>query len=392
MTAAKGYLVRAPQGHVANTIFTGVFNGVPHNGVKNIPIVVAGANVMNLIGNPYPSALDADLFLTTNSAFTLSTLYFWTHNTPITGFNYVGSDYALYNLVGGVGTGVGTAGGGVGNSTPPTRYIASGQGFFIKGEAAGGSALFNNSMRVAGNNNVFFRSAESQTVGELEKHRIWLNMTNPQGAFKQMLAGYVETATDGMDNLFDGELVEAGNVISLYSLIGTDKFSIQGKSLPFNIEDQVPLGYRTSIAGNFDITLDQFDGLFTNTEVGIYLEDKLTNTFHDLRTGSYSFATAVGSFDDRFVLRYTSESLGVDPINGTNGAVVFKNESGIHIRTSNMIIDTVRIYDVRGRELLVKTGIHDDEAVITNLAAASQVLLVQITTDEGKIITRKVVH
>jgi hypothetical protein len=392
MVAAKGYLVRAPQLHPANTIYPANFIGVPHNGVKNIPIIVAGAgtSVMNLIGNPYPSAVDADLFLTANSAFTLSTIYFWTHNTPITGGQYIGSDYASYNMVGGVGT----AGGGIGNSNIPTKYIAAAQGFFIKGKNSGGTAVFNNSMRVSGNNSMFFKGADApQTVGELEKHRIWLNMTSSQGAFKQMLAGYVETATDGVDDMFDGEVLEAGNVISLYSVIGAQKFSIQGKALPFTVEDQVPLGYKTTVAGNFDISLDSFDGLFTDTAVGIYLEDKLTNTIHDLRAGSYSFATAVGTYDDRFVLRYTNESLGIDPNEiGATGVVVYKNDTGIHIRTSGMMMKSVTIFDVRGRELLVKANINDDEATIANLTAASQVLLVQITTDDDKIITRKVVH
>jgi hypothetical protein len=218
-------------------------------------------------------------------------------------------------------------------------------------------------------------------------------MTNTQGAFKQMLTGYVETATNGIDDAFDGEMLEAGNMIGLYSVIDAQTFSIQGKALPFSIEDQVPLGYKTSIAGNFNISLDHFDGLFEDTAVGIYLEDKLTNIIHDLRAGSYSFATATGTFDDRFVLRYTNESLGIDPNESiTTGVVVYKNDGGIHIRTTGMVMKSVTIYDVRGRELLVKANINDDEALISNLAAASQVLLVQITTDDGKVITRKVVH
>ena len=62
-------------------------------------------------------------------------------------------------------------------------------------------------MRISGNNDQFFRLNAQQTVSDLESHRIWLDISNAQGAFKQTLIGYVETATDDVDRLFDGELM-----------------------------------------------------------------------------------------------------------------------------------------------------------------------------------------
>ncbi len=62
------------------------FIGVPNNGVVTvtIPATAAALEASALIGNPYPSALDADLFLIANKTTALEgTLYFWTHNTNI---------------------------------------------------------------------------------------------------------------------------------------------------------------------------------------------------------------------------------------------------------------------------------------------------------------------
>jgi hypothetical protein len=36
-----------------------------------------------LMGNPYPSALDADKFLDANASLIEGTIYFWTHNTSL---------------------------------------------------------------------------------------------------------------------------------------------------------------------------------------------------------------------------------------------------------------------------------------------------------------------
>ena len=35
----------------------------------------------------------------------------------------------------------------------------------------------------------------------------------------------------------------AGNSLSVYTLIDTDAYSIQGKALPFTNEDVIPVGY-----------------------------------------------------------------------------------------------------------------------------------------------------
>ena len=82
--------------------------------------------------------------------------------------------------------------------------------------------------------------------------------------------------------------------------------TVQGRGLPFDPGDEVPLGYKTSIAGTFNIGIDNVDGGLVDQ--GVYLEDKLTNTIQDLKKGSYSFTTDKGEFKDRFVLRYKDTS------------------------------------------------------------------------------------
>jgi len=83
-----------------------VFNGKPYNGDINNPI---SANNLNLSGNPYASAIDANKFIDDNvsslagQATTTGTLYYWEHSAANNTHNlqdYQGG-YADYTKVGG---------------------------------------------------------------------------------------------------------------------------------------------------------------------------------------------------------------------------------------------------------------------------------------------------
>jgi len=337
----------------------------------------------NLIGNPYPSAIDADLLLANNLTTLQGSFYFWTHNTPITNFNYTANDYAVYNQSGGTSAAPNS---GLNNNVP-TKFIAAGQGFFVQGLNSG-TLTFSNAIRVAGNNDSFFR--QQQTNSGRERHRIWLNLINTQGAFKQILVGYIQDATNQMDNHFDSEIAEAGNTISLYSVVADKKLSIQGRALPFVETDVVPLGFRTTDAGNYAIELADFDGLF-ESELPIYIEDKLLAITHNIRESNYEFISNGGVEEDRFVLKFQNETLNV-PTNSLTDIVVFKNQNHIEIMAStNVTLETVKVFDIRGRLITNVDNINNRKLTVTGLHIANQVILVQITDVEGKIVTKKLV-
>ncbi|TRX01888.1 hypothetical protein [Flavobacterium gawalongense] len=87
--------------------------------------------------------------------------------------------------------------------------------------------------------------------------------------------------------------------------------AIQNKALPFADTDAILLGYSINVNGNATISIDKVDGLFLEDQ-NIYLEDKLLNVVHNIKQDSYNFSSDTGTFDDRFVLRYTNGSLGTD--------------------------------------------------------------------------------
>ena len=428
MIPGKGYIVMVPDPPTVSTIpgptpkdpvAEVVFSGEVNNGKKIISTIVADASY--LLGNPYPSAIDADLFLQQNQNTLGGTLYFWTHNTAIRNrtalanagsgaYAYTSDDYATYNGTGGVGVfDIGALTGSAlsdpnptvsGLDKKPTGKIAAAQGFFASSlKVPLGDIVFNNSMRVAGTTEVdgtgvnqqFFRtssSAKAKTASALEKNRIWLDLKNSQGAFKQTLVGYISGATNDYDNLFDGASYDGNDFVDFYSINQDMNLTIQGRALPFDENDTVPLGFKTTIDGSFTINIDQVDGLLTNQAV--YLEDKVTNTLTNLKNGDYTFTTATGTFDDRFVLRYTDKTLGLNETEKADGILVFySNNYKTLIIKNNMMdatVNSVALFNTTGQRIanfdIKDRGQTNLQIPIKNIA--SGIYIVKVKTTKGE--------
>lgn len=394
-----GYAIRAPEGISSsspsvNTSFK--FIGVPNNGTINIPVTIrtSGPDINTgerLIGNPYPSAIDAVEFINTNfiSSGTINKtfggeLYFWTHNNRISGNNYVSTDYAVYNLSGGIAAGGAS---GTGNLTAPSRYITSGQGFFIEAFATG-NVTFTNNMRVGGNNANFYKMTSTKETLE-ESSRIWLNLTNNTQNFSQTLVGYIPNATNEFNPGYDSRVYDVDQPFALYSLLGSDKLSIQGRALPFIDTDLVPLGYAVNSVGNATITIDHVDGIFLGGQ-NIYLEDKLLNVIHDIKANPYNFSTAAGTFNDRFVLRYTNKSLGIKDFDTLNNQVLvsIKNKQ-LKVSSTIELIDEITIFDITGKEVFQKKNVDSQELMILNMKPSQHLLLVKVMLQNGEVVIKK---
>jgi hypothetical protein len=388
MAPAKGYIVRSPESFTATPlVYNAQFSGSNNNGFIQTPIVI-GTSTWNLIGNPYPSAIDADVFLgfPANTGLVGGTIYLWTHNTAFANNVYTVNDYAVYNLLGGIGTAAANLGV---NNTVPSGKIASGQGFFIQG-LANGNVTFNNTMRVVDNNAEFFRNQNSQHSGNgIERHRIWLNLTNTQGAFKQTLVGYSQNATNELDRDFDGTTLSAGNIINFYSLCQNQTLAIQGRALPFTNSDLITLGYSTNLSGVFSISLEDYDGLFVNLQ-SIYLEDKLLNVIHDLKSSPYTFTTTTGTFNNRFVLRFTNQTLSNSDFEIEGNLIVSVNNHQISLWSNTETIATVAVYDMLGRRLLLAKEVNSTSYTSSPISG-KQTLIVKVTFTNGITLSEKVI-
>lgn len=414
MNPTYGVIARAP-GTFPTTgtkqTLTVNFTGTPNNGTVTMPIAmgtnanigtsVGGAIITdaddewNLIGNPYPSAINIVSFLNhpANVPVVDGTVYLWTHNTlpsaatadPFYGnytYNYTVSDYATVNSLGATATA--TTGG-----TMPTHYIGTGQSFFISAET-NGTVTFNNSMRVLNNNTNFYRDAnETQNHAGFQNQRLWLNLSNNNGGFSQILVGYAEGASLGWDRGLDGETL-AGNAVKFYSLMTDKKLTIQGRPWPFAQSDIVPLGFKAIARNNYTIGIDHFDEQFA--ESNIYLEDKSLNIIHNLKAAPYSFSSEAGVFDSRFVLRYTETTLSNTDITAIENSVIVYTNEKLNVKSTLEPIKEVMIYDVLGRVLVNGKKVNANEFTASTLSPTTSTLIVKVTLENGAVVTKKVIY
>ncbi|MGK4569303.1 T9SS sorting signal type C domain-containing protein [Flavobacterium sp. 3HN19-14] len=367
---AKGYMLRAPNNFsTAPQTFNGVFTGVPNNGNSSQPITFSGAGKgYNMLANPYPSTLSADLFLAQNPG----ALYFWAHVNQVAAS---GANYATYTTF---GTAAATGG------AVPDGSIAVGQGFLLK-TTASGTANFTNSMRTGANTANFYRNAN------VEKNRIWLNLSNEVGMQNQILVGYMDGATQGVDTSIDARQIESG-ISNIASLIGDEKFNIQARALPFADTDEIPLSFNALTAGTFTISIDHVDGLFAENQ-NVFIKDNVSGIIHNVTESGYTFAAEAGTTANRFSVVFQNTTLHVEnPTFDANNVVIFKNNDVLNINSGSVIMSGVKVFDIRGRVIFEQSGINANTAQLKNLRAEQEVLLVQITSTDNRVVTKKVVY
>ena len=384
-TKATGYLIRMPNEDpsvlgTATTYYlgtnpityNGVFTGVPNNG--NVSLASLTSAKFYAVGNPYPSTISANAFINGNS--TEGTLYFWRKKNA-----GAGSAYATYNLVGATVTAVASGNG----SEVPNGTIQVGQGFIVKTGVAATTLNFTNAMREASPASTQF----FKTRNVVQKDRVWLNLTNNTGVFSQALVGYMDGATQGIDNGIDGKYIN-DSPIALTSNINNEEYTIQGRPI-FDPSDSVALNFKTDVAGDYTIAIDHFDGLFATAQ-DVFLQDNTTGALTDLKAGAYTFTAAAGVDNARFSMKF-QRNLGVNaaPFN-QNSVTVYKNKGTLYVNSANIAITNIKVFDVQGRVIAELKNVKSTSASISNLKAANQVLVVKITLQDNKVVTKKVVN
>ncbi|OQX97266.1 MAG: hypothetical protein B6I20_13000 [Bacteroidetes bacterium 4572_117] len=247
----------------------------------------------NLVGNPYPSGIAADIFIYANSSVIDGTLYFWDDDES-NGSNYNTDDYACWNLAGAIGTGSGSASGS--GVAVPNGTIASGQAFFVKKSDPGTEALiFQNNMRTI-ETAPFFKT-------DNQKSFLRFSLANkPSKLYNEILLAFINEGDDGFNKLFDAVKLRGNKNIAFYSLLDDYELAIQsfGKDIGSGFQEKIiPLGYTVSESANYTISFIQKENIPENAKV--CLEDTKLNKFIDINKGDeYSFDTEPGTFNDRF--------------------------------------------------------------------------------------------
>ena len=328
-------------------------------------------------------------FLNLNSTKIEGAVRIWTHGTlpstsnpnPYYG-NYV-SNYSVTDFI--VHNGTGTVSGPTGFN----GFIAGAQGFMVlmnDGTATTDNVEFNNSLRSETYlNNQFYRN--SNIEGTVEKHRIWLDLSNTEAIADRTLIGYIDGASSAKDRLFDAfTKVDVGQQ-RIYSIINTDKMIIQGLGLPFSDDDSIPLGVNIPFDGNYFISIHSVDGLFTNQE--LFIEDTTIGIISSISNQPYSFYAQAGEINDRFILRFKDTFLSNSDFLVDSNDLIIAGENQIDIESKNSKIKRVTVFDVLGRNLFENNKINSQKFQINTLNKTNTAMFIKITLENNQVLFKK---
>lgn len=364
-TKGQGYLIRTPNDFTTTPqIFHAQFEGtIPNAGTITYDHSSLQGNFI-LLGNPYPSAISYDDFISQNTN-TTGTVYVWNSQVEMVNNQYAGTIYNTFT----------SAGANPANSLD--AYIPVGQGFFVQ-RTNNDPFVFTDAMRRTTEMGV---TSKSSTVS---KNRFWLELASPSGAKPQMLLGFFPGTNKGIDKGYDAILLDA-TTETLYSTVEDKKLIIDAHG-GFDEADEFSLSANLTTGGNYTISLLQKEGIFSNGQK-IYLKDNLTGAVTDLTTDKYEFTETAGLKSNRFTLQFKpSGVLGTQDLAKEELNIISVGKE-VRIKAGQNVA-TVEIYDLTGKKL-IKVQPHQRETVI-NLSTEGMIV-VKVTLQNGREKSKKLI-
>lgn len=402
MKSGSGYIVGVPtnfnmeESGLPRQTFTANFVGTPFNGLLQVPLYIStnAATInedfhqINLVGNPYASAIDASRLIldARNANKTDGTVILWGNFSGISsdnespyynqyGMNYTSDDYIMMNIAG-------TVHNDTEDKITTYQYIASGQGFFVNATTNNSLLTFDNNMRVKNENSVFYKEQGGNAKDKIEQ--VWLNLKNDKATLAQALIGYAAFTTDGFDYGYDSKIFKLKKN-QLYTMIPGYDLAIQTKPT-FDSSDVIPLGFTVETAGKNTISVGKTKEWMNDTE--IYLMDKKLNIAHNLKTGDYVFNSTEGDHRDRFELRFRKPDTKVQEPN----KVFATTKDGVTIHSDNQNMSGLEVFDINGRLLFKADVINEKSFSIPNLDKIKRTYIINVRLENGKIENLKVIY
>jgi hypothetical protein len=385
-----------------------VFVGKPNNGIIELTVV---ANYDYLVGNPYPSAIDADKFILDNKTSITGAIYFWEHYGGNT-HNLAGyqGGYATYNLSSNVGVPAAAfpgLGGGISVKGAPKRDIPVGQAFFVVGEAAnGGQIQFNNGQRVfvkEGATSIFMKSSNTKsktenTRGADLRPKFRIGFDAPKISHRQLLLTIDERATQAVDWGFDAEIYEVF-ADDMYWILNNKKYVIQGTN-EVGLNAEVPLGIQLSKTGVVTVKIDALENV--DDDISIYLKDKLTGEIFNIRDKPIQINLMEGKYTDRFALTFKTQKLVAEDvvaevlISATAQPII----EGMHVFMNNAIgelqiknnsteeIVSVALVNTLGQTIKTWNSNFNIRTISLPISTSTGIYFVQINTKTGNTVKK----
>jgi hypothetical protein len=385
-----GFTMKGTSGSSNNQLYD--FRGKPNNGTLTMNVL---DKEWTLVGNPYPSALDALEFIhdTQNQLSINGSLYYWEQDLTVNSHNladYVGG-YAAYTITSDGATetftpatfdtynndgSLNTSGSSSSSEKVARRYIPIGQGFMVEGTTTG-------TVRTTNDQRVYYKQSDTQSeffgavdfsedtsndqtqsvettsygiqydenglqILPSEYRRFRLNIDFDETYTRQILQNFHESATNGFDYGLEIKSPEGVNSDAHWIQHG-EPFVAQ--AFAFNENLKIPLAI--NVNSQQLIRFRIFDVQNFEANQTIYLHDKEKGTFVDLTVQNYETNLESGEYSDRFEITFINEALDIvdSEINELN---IFQNNTKAQLtinNPNNVDIKEVTLFDINGKQI-----------------------------------------
>ena len=409
------------------------FRGKPNDGTISVPVSAAK---LSLIGNPYPSAIDLNLFLLDagNAALIDGTAYFWqqsniaSHNIGAyqggyakytIAMGFLPADIRSFNpdgtyIVGSLGTGV----------SKLVRFTPIGQGFMVKGTAAG-SVSMKNAFRMFVkegnvNNSEFVRMASngraSNTANDPNSeyypeilNTAGIDYTQVKKAYAPQIRintivdnttivhnalGFKDECTNGFDYSADARSTNSSATANIYFILNNQDGEFAMSADKFDVNIAHPIGLRNTNQSNFKIKVSELLWNFDANQA-IYLHDKLVDSYTDIKNNEFEITLPAGNIKNRFEITFKNNvALGTENNNIAENFIVFQNNTNsiLTIKNPNGIdLQSCVLYDISGKTILSKNNLGSELNHELNTSGLSEgVYIVKLITISNEIVAKKV--
>ncbi|NOY46907.1 MAG: choice-of-anchor D domain-containing protein, partial [Chlorobi bacterium] len=428
----EGFTMKGTSGaaNILNDFQNYVFKGMPNNGDITLALDKSSGDVDRLIGNPYPSAIDATKFIldnlsiadggtNTNGTVFNGALYFWDHFGEQNSHNvgdFVGG-YATRNLTGGavaISNDIRIDANGASGAKIPGQYIPVNQGFFVStaldgfnnnngvaiNTVIGGNIVFKNSQRVFATEgsatSIFMRASGNKAKNSTEsnnntKPTIRLMFDSPLGYHRQIVVGIDEKASNGFDFGYDAFIADI-NEEDMYWTIDAGNFVIQGAN-NFSATQEFAIGLKVKQAGLINIRIDTLENI--NSNLDLYIKDTTTGQTHQINSESFQVYLDSGTYNDRFKLVFQSNSnvLSEDDVELKDRFTIYYDSRASEIKIikpADLEILGVTLFNVIGQKI---DALHYSSGKIPIPASITAgVYIVKLNTTNGKISKRVIIE
>lgn len=337
-----------------------------------------GGRGWNLLGNPYPSAINASAFINANYSVTPSLSQFDPNYVAL--YLFDGTDRKYYYLASSTGW-------PSGNELSET-HVQAGQGFFVLAMNDNSVFRFTKAMQEHSTATPMLKSGKSDDRWP----GLQLKVRHPGGEVVTTVV-YNGSMTTGVDPGYDIGLFKSGQALEVYTSLALKDNGINytRQALPLSGADTlaVPVGIDFKSGGEvtFSAVTVPVDGR------RLWLEDRVTGIFTDLSLKSYTVTLPADTYGTGrfFIVASANTPTAIDRYGSDDGELRIWTSGG-RLVIQGMVGggSLCELFDIQGRKLL-ELNLSDAGLNTIELPAGLHGVVVVKVTDGNVVTTRKLV-